>query len=99
MNLHEFALRYQAYTGLRNRLALERDQDLILDLVKISSRGVLKKQLTELSPQELKGITIETYTDFKAQYMALSADSKIGTFTLAHYIERLEYELKVVKEM
>lgn len=99
MNLHEFALRYQAYTGLRNRLALERDQDLILDLVKISSRGVLKKQLTELSPQELKWITIETYTDFKAQYMALSADNKIGTFTLAHYIERLEYELKVVKEM
>ncbi len=99
MNLHEFALRYQAYIGLRNKLALDRDQELILDLVKISSRGVLKKQLTELSPQELKGITIETYTDFKAQYMALSADSKIGTFTLAHYIERLEYELKVVKEM
>ena len=99
MNLHEFSLRYHAYIGLRNKLALERDQDTILNLVKISPRGVLTKKLTDLSPQELRGITIETYTDFKVQYMALNADNKIGTFTLAQYIERLEYELKVVKEM
>lgn len=42
---------------------------------------------------------METYTAFKKQFLAEHKDEKVGVATLGEYIERLEYELKVIKEM
>jgi DNA polymerase III alpha subunit len=59
----------------------------------------LQKTLQEVSPEELQETTKETYTPFKEQYLNDHHDDKIGEFTLEIYIARLEYELKVIKEM
>lgn len=99
MDLHEFELRYRAFSGLNNKFILDRNQDAILDLVKVSSRGKLTKKIQELSPTELRGITIETYTEYKTLFLTEHGSQKINTHTLQDYIERLEYELKVIKEM
>lgn len=99
MDLFEFDLRYRAYHGLKTRLVLDRDQENLIDLIKISSRGTPSKKIQDLSPDELKWITIETYTEFKTRFLTLHADTKIGEIPLHIYIERLEYELKVIKEM
>lgn len=99
MDLFEFDLRYRAYHGLKTRLILDRDQETLIDLIKISSRGTPNKKIQDLNPDELKGITIETYTEFKTRFLTLHADTKIGEIPLHIYIERLEYELKVIKEM
>lgn len=68
-------------------------------LVKTTGRGALPKKLTETTPAELKELTLETYTDEKKKYIKQYASKQYGTFSVADYIERLEYELKVVKEM
>jgi DNA polymerase III subunit alpha len=99
VDLHEFELRYRAFSGLNNKFILDRNQDAILDLVKVSSRGQLTKKIQELSPTELRGITIETYTEYKTLFLTEHGSQKINTHTLQDYIERLEYELKVIKEM
>lgn len=99
MDLFEFDLRYRAYHGLKTRLILDRDQETLINLVKISQRGVPDKKIQELTPAELKWITIETYTEYKTQFVTLHSDTKIGDSSLQTYIERLEYELKVIKEM
>ena len=65
MNLHEFELRYRAYKGLNFKFDLGRDNDTILALTKITDKGVVTKALPEISPSELKEITLQTYTDFK----------------------------------
>ena len=54
MDLFEFDLRYRAYHGLKTRLVLDRDQETLIDLIKISSRGAPSKKIQELSPDELK---------------------------------------------
>jgi DNA polymerase III alpha subunit len=53
----------------------------------------------EIDPTELHEITLETYTSFKTDYTQAHKDTKIGFGTLGEYIDRLEYELKVIKEM
>ena len=99
MDLFEFDLRYRAYHGIKTRLMLDRDQEILINLVKISNRGKPNKKIQELTPAELKGITIETYTEYKTKFITVHGDAKIGNFLLHEYIERLEYELKVIKEM
>ncbi len=99
MDLFEFDLRYRAYHWLKTRLILDRDQETLINLTKISHRGQPDKKIQELTPAELKWITIETYTEYKTQFIALNADNKIEDIPLQTYIERLEYELKVIKEM
>ena len=74
------------------------DQD-ILAMVKITDQGLLTKKLTETTPAELKEITRLTYTEEKKKYIADNKDEMFGKISVADYIERLEYELKVVKEM
>lgn len=54
MDLFEFDLRYRAYHGLKTRLILDRDQETLINLVKISQRGVPDKKIQELTPAELK---------------------------------------------
>ena len=99
MNLHEFELRYRAYTGLNEKFSLGWDEKIILEMTKISDQWQLQKVLQEVSPEELQETTKETYTPFKQQYLNDHHDDKIGEFTLELYIARLEYELKVIKEM
>jgi len=59
----------------------------------------LKKSIQEISPEEIHEITKETYTEFKNDFIEKNREKVVGFATLAEYIERLEYELKVIKEM
>ena len=68
-------------------------------MTKISDKGVPTKPIQEIEPQELHEITLETYTDFKRKFLEEHKDEKIGVATLGEYMDRLEYELKVIKEM
>jgi len=106
MHIHEFELRYRAYKWLNYKFGLERDQDTVLEMTKITNKGVPSKPIQEIEPKELHEITLETYTNFKRQFLEEHKDEKIITigwqdsfWTLWEYIDRLEYELKVIKEM
>lgn len=99
MQIHEFELRYRAYKWLNHKFDLWWDPDIILEMTKISDQGVLTKPVQEIKPEELHEITLETYTGFKKQYIEANKEKIIGFWTLAEYIDRLEYELKVIKEM
>jgi DNA polymerase III, alpha subunit len=102
MNIHEFELRYLSYKGLDFRLGLGRDEDTLIKLVKTSDKGQLEKSVPETSPDDLKRFTHETYTPFKQELIDKSREIfplKTSKYSLADYIERLEYELKVIREM
>ena len=67
---------------------------------------MLTKPVQEIKPEELHEITLETYTDFKKQYIEQYRDKELipvggqtSSGTLGQYMDRLEYELKVIKEM
>ncbi len=100
MDIFEFELRYLSYAGMRRRFQQNHwsDQDL-LDMVEITSAGTLVKKLTETTPEELRELTRATYTDNKKTFIEKHANTFYGELTIGSYIERLEYELKVVKEM
>lgn len=68
-------------------------------MVQITDKGQLTKKLTETTPVELKEITALTYTDKKKAFIEKTKNVMHGEISVADYIERLEYELKVVKEM
>lgn len=99
MDIFEFELRYLSYKWLSDRLHLGWEQDALLQMVQTSWLGALQKKLTETTPAELRELTVETYTDSKRALVAKYQDTPYGTFTVSDYITRLEYELKVVKEM
>jgi len=106
MNIHEFELRYRAYKWLNHKFNFDRDHETILDMTKISNRWILKKPVQEINPEELHEITLETYTQFKKDFLdknketqALPIGRQVWFGTLIEYIDRLEYELKVIKEM
>ncbi len=99
MHIHEFELRYRAYKWLSYKFDLWWDQDTLLEMTKISDKWVPTKPIQQIEPQELHEITVETYTAFKRQFLAEHKDEQVGVATLGEYIERLEYELKVIKEM
>lgn len=105
MDIFEFQLRYQAYQGLCRICKLDRGQETFLQLSKISDQGVLEKKLQDVSPDELKEITKRTYTPDKLLLVETHQDfwddftKELFFYPLGTYIERLEYELKVIKEM
>lgn len=74
-------------------------------MVAISDRGVPDKAIQKISPEELKTLTKATYTSYKEAYIeqhkTFTSDfsKQEYHYPLAEYIERLEYELKVIKEM
>ncbi|NOZ44676.1 MAG: hypothetical protein GXP45_06110 [bacterium] len=74
-----------------------------MELVKISDQGVPNRKIQELTPDELREITLETYSRFKKKFLIQAEKQTINQddshFSLKEYIERLEYELKVIKEM
>lgn len=62
----------------------------------------MQKSVPETSPEDLKRFTQESYTQYKKNLIERSRDVyplATSTYSLAEYIERLEYELKVIKEM
>ncbi len=102
MDKYEFELRYMAYKGMSTRFNLGRDDDLYIKLMRKTSRGTLEKKLQETSPADLKKFTAQTYTPFKKEFIADHQNVFPGIdkrFSLSDYIDRLEYELKVIKEM
>jgi len=104
MDIFEFELRRLAYNWLSKRFNLNRDEQTIINLVKRTDKWKLSKKLQETSPDELKKLTEETYSSFKKQFIEKHKDTiiketKNHKFSLSDYIIRLEYELKVIKEM
>ena len=100
MDIFEFELRWLAYKWLFEKFNLPYKEEDILNLVKISDKWKLEKKLTETSPDELRQITLQTYTKYKKEFIEKNKDNKIKwDFSLSDYVERLEYELKVIKEM
>ncbi|HMY80556.1 MAG TPA: DNA polymerase III subunit alpha [Candidatus Absconditabacterales bacterium] len=97
MDINEFEIRYRSFVGLNNKKTYGRTNDQILLLCNISDRGTLSKKLNETDPNELKSLTIETYSDYKISFLN-ELDNSQQT-TIKEYIIRLEYELKVIKEM
>lgn len=105
MDIFEFELRYKAYAGLNRFCKLSRDEKTLIEMVSLTSKGIPDKVLQEISPEELKTLTRATYTRFKKDFLEENNEFS-DSFTkdeyyypLSDYIERLEYELKVVKEM
>ena len=75
-------------------------------MIKISDQWVLTKPVQEIKPEELHEITLDTYTQHKKQYIEANKDIPLiaiggekSFWTMGEYINRLEYELKVIKEM
>ncbi len=100
MDKFEFMLRYMGYEWLNEKFNFWWDEETILKLSNRTNLGKMNKKLTETTPDELKKLTIETYTDFKKDFIEKKGKKKIvNNFTLGDYIERLEYEYKVVHEM
>lgn len=99
MHLHEFELRYRAYKWLNYKFDLWRDNDMILHMTRISRKWVLNKAVQKIDPTELQEITLETYTQYKKDFLHKNGETVIWFGTLQEYIQRLEYEMKVIKEM
>ncbi len=99
MDIFEFELRYSSFKWLSERLHLGWQEEDLLDMVDISWQGNLEKKLIETTPKELQELTVQTYTDYKKTLLDRYKDTKHGAFSAKDYIIRLEYELKVVKEM
>jgi len=68
-------------------------------MCQISSKGRLEKKLTDTDPNELKELTLETYSDYKLSFIEQQGTKTLGDYSLAEYVHRTEYELKVIKEM
>lgn len=105
MDHFEFELRYKAYQGLANLCKLSRSQEKLIDMVAITDRGIPDKKIQDISPEGLKELTKATYTQKKLHVLQDTKEFS-ENFTkeefyqpLSEYIDRLEYELKVIKEM
>ena len=102
MDIFEFELRYNAYSGLNYKFDLWRDLDTVINLVKITDKWKTDKKLQEITPAEIHELTVQTYTNFKKDFIEKNKDKLLypdKDFTLVDYINRLEYELKVIKQM
>ncbi len=109
MDIFEFELRYRAFLGLKKKFDLDWDEDVIMNLIKISDQGVPTWKLQDISPEEIKKLTEESYSQFKVDFLKNHTQmvyeknpldtAKKEDLTLDVYIQRLEYELKVIKEM
>lgn len=101
MDIFEFELRYKAYAWLSRRLHMNLSQDVLLDLVKRTDTGALTNALVDSSIEELRDATKRTYTTTKKDFIGAHSEQKepLSQKSLADYIERLEYELKVIHEM
>jgi hypothetical protein len=51
--------------------------DTVLEMTKISDKGILKKPVQEIEPTELHEITLETYTQFKKNFLETNKDIQL----------------------
>jgi len=103
MDIFEFELRYIAYQWLNYKFDLWRDDQTIFNLVKITDKWNSQKKIQEITPEEIHTLTNETYTKYKIDFIQKNKDKILyedqEQYKLGDYIDRLEYELKVIKEM
>lgn len=99
MDLHEYELRMMSYEWLRTRFDLSWDDDDIFQLVRKTNKWQLMKSLPETSVDELRWFTRETYTAHKKDIINKNKETACRTKTLSEYMERLEYEFKVIDAM
>lgn len=103
MDIFEFELRYIAYEWLNYKFDLWRDQDTIIELTKITNKWITEKKIQDITPEEIHELTNQTYTKYKKDFINKNKDKNLYSdnekYKLGDYIERLEYELKVIKEM
>ena len=99
MRKEEFQLRYMWYEYMNERFTLNWSEDTLLKLTNKTEDWKFTKKLTEISPWELKEATLQSYTDFKKDFIEKNWSIKIRNHTLKDYIDRLEYEFKVIYEM
>ena len=102
MEIYEFELRWRAFAWLSRRLKCTWDEDTVANLVKRTNKWKLQVALKDTSPDDLHKFTVETYTQFKKDFIEKNQNEFLWMdkrFSLWYYIERLEYELKVINEM
>ena len=102
MEAYEFELRWRAYAWLSRRFRFSRDEETISNLVKRTDKWNLETALKDTSPDDLHKFTLQTYTQYKKDFIEKNQTEfpwKDKRFSLWSYIDRLEYELKVIKEM
>lgn len=102
MEAYEFELRWRAYAWLARRLKYNWDESVIANLVKRTDKWVLESALKDTSPEDLHNFTLQTYTQYKKDFVLQNVEDfpwRDKRFSLWYYIDRLEYELKVIKEM
>ena len=99
MDIFEFELRFLAYQNFSRIFKTNRDETAIIKLVQISDGWTPQKKMHELTPDELKELTLATYTNHKKDFLDQQKDINYKHGTLVEYLDRLEYELKVIKEM
>lgn len=104
MDILEFEIRYRSYVGINKKFDLWRKDQDILGMCKRTDKWALEQKLSETDPNMLRDLTLLTYTDQKKKLILSSHEKVISNknnekVTLWDYIERTEYELKVIKEM
>ena len=102
MEAYEFELRWRAFFWLSKRFRYSRDEETIANLVKRTDKWNLEIALKDTSPEDLHKFTLQTYTQYKKDFIQKNQSEFPGRdnrFSLWYYIDRLEYELKVIKEM
>lgn len=102
MEAYEFELRWRAYAWLARRLKYKWEEEKIANLVKRTNKWTLEQALKDTSPDDLHKFTVQTYTPYKLEFIENNQKEFPGRdkrFSLSNYTERLEYELKVIKEM
>ena len=102
MESYEFELRWRAFAWLSRRFRYSRDEEIIANLVKRTDKWQLETALKDTSPEDLHKFTLQTYTQYKKDFIEKNQTEfpwRDKRFSLGYYIDRLEYELKVIKEM
>jgi len=102
MEAYEFELRWRAFFWLSRRFRYSRDEETIANLVRRTNKWNLEIALKDTSPEDLHKFTLQTYTQYKKDFIEKNQNEfpwRDKRFSLWYYIDRLEYELKVIKEM
>lgn len=101
MDIRECELRLKAYQWLTTLIGwVTASEESLFSLVQKKTGGDLPHALQSCSVDELRDATKATYTAHKKQFIKDAEGHLLASWkTYAEYIERLEYELKVVQEM
>jgi DNA-directed DNA polymerase III PolC len=99
MDIFEFELRYRSYSWLLAFFGEEISEEKLLRFIQRTDKGVLQTKLVESSLEQLREATRMTYTTEKKEILTRYENETHHGKSKAIYLERLEYELKVIHEM